>query len=83
MGGAHIYHKSNERAENITMDELLPRINELAKKAKEVGLTVEEQAEQDSLRAEYIRQYRNNLRGILDNTYVQYPDGRKEKLKKK
>ncbi len=65
------------------MDELLPRINELAKKAKEVGLTVEEQAEQDSLRAEYIRQYRNNLRGILDNTYVQYPDGRKEKLKKK
>ncbi len=65
------------------MDELLPRINELAKKAKEVGLTVEEQAEQDTLRAEYIRQYRNNLRGILDNTYVQYPDGRKEKLKKK
>ena len=83
MGGAHICHKSNERAENITMDELLPRINELAKKAKEVGLTVEEQAEQDTLRAEYIRQYRNNLRGILDNTYVQYPDGRKEKLKKK
>ncbi len=65
------------------MDELLPRINELAKKAKEVGLTVEEQAEQDSLRTEYIRQYRNNLLGILDNTYVQYPDGRKEKLKKK
>ncbi len=65
------------------MDELLGRINELAKKAKEKGLTVEEQAERDQLRAEYIKQFRASLRGILDNTYVQYPDGRKEKVKKK
>lgn len=65
------------------MDELLGRINELAKKAKESGLTVEEQAERDSLRAEYIKQFRASMRGILDNTYVQYPDGRKEKVKKK
>ena len=65
------------------MDELLDRINELAKKAKEKGLTVEEQAERDSLRAEYIKQFRASMRGILDNTYVQYPDGRKEKIKKK
>lgn len=65
------------------MDELLGRINELAKKAKEKGLTVEEQAERDQLRAEYVRQFRASMRGILDNTYVQYPDGRKEKIKKK
>lgn len=65
------------------MDELLGRINELAKKAKEQGLTVEEQAERDTLRAEYIKQFRASMRGILDNTYVQYPDGRKEKVKKK
>ena len=65
------------------MDELLDRINELAKKAKEKGLSVEEQAERDSLRAEYIKQFRASMRGILDNTYVQYPDGRKEKIKKK
>jgi uncharacterized protein YnzC (UPF0291/DUF896 family) len=65
------------------MDELLGRINELAKKAKEKGLTVEEQAERDQLRAEYIKQFRASMRGILDNTYVQYPDGRKEKVKKK
>ena len=65
------------------MDELLGRINELAKKAKEQGLTVEEAAERDELRAEYIRQFRASMRGILDNTYVQYPDGRKEKIKKK
>ncbi len=65
------------------MDELLGRINELAKKAKEQGLTVEEQAERDQLRAEYIKQFRASMRGILDNTYIQYPDGRKEKIKKK
>ena len=61
----------------------IDRINELAKKAKEKGLTVEEQAERDSLRAEYIKQFRASMRGILDNTYVQYPDGRKERIKKK
>ncbi len=65
------------------MDELLGRINELAKKAKESGLSVEEQAERDQLRAEYIKQFRASMRGILDNTYVQYPDGTKKKIQKK
>jgi len=65
------------------MDELLGRINELAHKAKTVGLTVEEQAERDSLRAEYIKQFRASMRGILDNTYVQYPDGTKKNITKK
>ena len=65
------------------MDELLGRINELAKLAKERELSVEEKAERDTLRAEYIKQFRASMRGILDNTYVQYPDGRKEKVKKK
>lgn len=65
------------------MDELLGRINELAAKAKAQGLTVEEQAERDELRAKYIKQFRASMTGILDNTYVQYPDGRKEKIKKK
>ena len=65
------------------MDELLGRINELAKIAKERELTVEEKAERDTLRAQYIKQFRASMRGILDNTYVQYPDGRKEKVKKK
>ncbi len=65
------------------MDELLGRINELAKKAKETGLTVEETAERDELRAKYLKQFRASMTGILDNTYIQYPDGTKVKINKK
>ena len=61
---------------------LLERINKLAKKSKETPLTEEEKAEQAMLRAEYIKEYRAMLRGILDNTVIQRPDGTREKLKK-
>lgn len=61
---------------------LLDRINELARKQKAEGLTPEEKKEQATLREEYIVEYRAMLRGILDNTYVQRPDGTREKLKK-
>ena len=59
------------------------RINFLARKAKAEGLTAEEKAEQDVLRKEYIASYRASLMGILDNTYIQRPDGSKEKVQKK
>lgn len=62
---------------------LLERINELARKSKETSLTEEELAEQAQLRAEYIKEYRATLRGILENTVIQRPDGTKEKLKKR
>ena len=60
---------------------LLERINELARAAKERALTEEEIAERDELRRQYIVEYRASLRGILENTYIQRPDGTKEKLK--
>ena len=63
--------------------ERLGRINELARKQKAEGLTAEELAEQKLLREEYLKDFRASLRGILDNTYVQYPDGKKEKLQNK
>lgn len=63
--------------------EKLARINELAKKAKTVGLTEEELKEQKELRAEYINEFKSSLRGMLDNTYIQDPDGNKRKLEKK
>ncbi|MBQ9858665.1 MAG: DUF896 domain-containing protein [Oscillospiraceae bacterium] len=59
------------------------RINELARKSKSVGLTPEEKEEQAQLRAEYIADFRRSTIEILDNTYLQRPDGTKEKLKPK
>lgn len=61
----------------------LDRINELAAKEKLGGLSDAEKAEQKKLRDEYIADFRKSFRGILDNTYIERPDGTKEKLKKK
>ena len=59
------------------MTELTKRINELANKAKTVGLTSEEIAERDALRKEYLTDMRASFRQQLDNTYVQTADGAK------
>ena len=61
----------------------LDRINELAKKAKESGLTADESAEREILRKEYIAEWKANLTEQLDNTYIIEPDGVKHKLGKK
>jgi uncharacterized protein YnzC (UPF0291/DUF896 family) len=64
--------------------EKINRINELARKQKTPeGLTPEEKTEQAALREEYINEFRASMRGILDNTYVQYPDGTKKKVESK
>lgn len=59
------------------------RINELARKAKTVGLTEEEKAEQAKLRREYIDSVVGNLRAQLDNTYVKEESGEIVKLSAK
>ncbi|HIV38268.1 MAG TPA: DUF896 domain-containing protein [Candidatus Blautia stercorigallinarum] len=53
----------------------IDRINELARKAKTVGLTQEEKDEQKKLRTEYISVIRMNLRAQLDNIDIQEKDG--------
>lgn len=63
--------------------ERLKRINELAKKQKEVGLTDVERREQAQLRAEYLAAFRKNFETQLENTYIVDPDGTKHKLEKK
>ena len=63
--------------------EKIERINFLAKKSKTEGLTEDERIEQRALRDEYIAGFRANLRGILDNTYIQNPDGTKTKVESK
>lgn len=60
----------------------IDRINELARKSKTDLLTESEIAEQHALRQEYIEMFRRNMRGILDNTVIERPDGSREKLKK-
>ena len=67
----------------MNMNEVIARINELAKKAKTEALTPEELAERDKLRRIYIDSVKANLVGQLENTYIVRPDGTKEKLGKK
>lgn len=59
------------------------RINELAKKARESGLTPEEKAEQQKLRQEYLAAMRANIISQLENTYIVDENGNERKLKKK
>ncbi len=63
-------------------DEKIKRINFLAKKAKESGLTEDEKKEQLALRDEYIRAMRASLKSQLDNAYIKNPDGSVTPLKK-
>lgn len=67
----------------MSMDEVIARINELAKKAKTEGLTPEELTERDKLRRIYIDSVKANLTGQLDNTYIVRPDGSKSKIERK
>lgn len=60
--------------------EKIARINELANKKKNVGLTEEETAEQLALREEYIRDFRAQFGKVLENTVIQYPDGSRTAL---
>lgn len=61
----------------------LDRINALAKKAREEGLSEEEKIEQKKLREEYIAEYRRGLEMQLENMYVLDKDGKERKLEKK
>lgn len=63
--------------------ERLKRINELAKKAKTVGLTEEEIQERDILRKEYLAAFRQNMMQQMDNIYIVDENGEKHKLEKK
>ena len=67
----------------VNMNEVIARINVLAKKAKTEGLTEEELVERDKLRRIYIDSVKANLIGSLESTYVVDEKGNKEKLKKK
>ena len=66
------------------MDEkLIERINALAKKSKEEGLTEEEKSEQQKLRRDYINVIKKNLRAELNNISIIEEDGSITDLGKK
>lgn len=60
----------------------IERINALAKKSKTVGLTSEEKVEQQALRQEYIKAFRNNLKATLDACIIVDQDGHQRALRK-
>lgn len=60
--------------------EKIARINELAHKAKTVGLTAEEMEERARLREEYLAAVRASLRAQLEHTVVVEPDGSRHPL---
>ena len=66
----------------MSLNDTIARINELAKKAKTVGLTPEELTERDKLRRIYIDSVKAHLTGQLDNTYIVDEKGNKKPLKK-
>lgn len=55
--------------------EKIKRINELSKKSKTTGLTLEEAKEQTLLRKEYLETFRSSMRGTIENVKVIDPDG--------
>ena len=61
----------------------IDRINELAHLAKERALSAEELSERDSLRREYIEEFRRATIDVLEHTYIQTPDGKKHPLPRK
>lgn len=70
--------------EPVNMDKKdIERINELARKAKTTGLSLEEEEERKALRTRYLQEFRANMKAMLDNTYIMTPDGEKRKLEQK
>ena len=63
--------------------EQIDRINQLARKSKESGLSEEEKKEQAELRRLYMDSFKENLIAQLDNTYIVDEHGNKKKVKRK
>lgn len=63
--------------------ELIERINALARKSREEGLTPDEKEEQAKLRQQYIAGFRQGMTNTLENVYIVDEAGNKKKVEKK
>lgn len=61
---------------------IIDRINALAKKSKDEGLTDLEKKEQQALRQQYISDFKKSLVSVLDQVVIVDPNGKQSKLKK-
>ena len=78
------YTDTKELQKEIMMkQELIDRINFLAKKSREEGLNEVEKAEQAKLRQEYIAAFRQGFMNTMENVYVVDKDGKEKKIEKK
>lgn len=59
----------------------IERINALTQISRERELTPEEQKEREERRAAYLKAFRAQMRGQLENTVVEYPDGSRVSLR--
>ncbi|PZX07765.1 uncharacterized protein YnzC (UPF0291/DUF896 family) [Psychrobacillus insolitus] len=55
--------------------EKLERINELSKKSKTIGLSIEEAKQQSALRKEYLETFRSTMRDTIESVKVIDPSG--------
>ncbi|RKN84122.1 DUF896 domain-containing protein [Paenibacillus ginsengarvi] len=65
----------------MVTEQMIARINELARKANTVGLTDEELEERNQLRKIYIEAFRTSLRAQLDS--IEFVDDNKDGSDKK
>ena len=65
------------------MQELIKRINELAKKSREEGLSEAEKEEQAELRQKYIQKFRQGMENTLQGVYIMDEKGNKRKVEKR
>ncbi len=70
-------------AETNEMTDRLKRINFLAQKAKTEGLTDEEKAEREVLRKEYLEDFKNKMRGQIENIVIVDKDGTQTPIRRK
>lgn len=54
----------------------IKRINELSKKSKTIGLSIEEAKEQTQLRKEYLETFRSSMRDTIEHVKIIDPEGK-------
>lgn len=64
-------------------EEMIQRINFLARKSREEGLSEAEKNEQTELRQKYIKMFRQGVENTMNSVYIVDENGNKKKIEKK